>query len=489
MEAWREAIMVAARDEIGQKEVPTGSNWGGKIPTYLKSVGITTPAPWCFTGDTEILTEDGFVRFDKLQICTKVAQVDPQTLGLSIAIPIAYIRRPYKGQLVALNSKSVHLRCDPDHQFYGRWHITRRRSLKRSWPVLEKHQAGMLATGEAHDLSIPVPHSASVDAPVSDRDLTLLGAFICDGFLRDRPRCRPRISIQVSKQKKIDCLRKLHPRLVYRAKRTYGPRTRVPLTTFEFDVPPNLLEWFSSDKEKVLSPGFIWSLSMRQARILLDAVARFDGYTRVPPAFTITQSSKARIDAFHHLCVMAGYTAQTTAPRVRGEFGSLAYGLSCAPAKRSTFLLSRNASFVEADTYLYCVTVPSGLIVIRSAPYGRALMAGNCAAFVYWIFDQVLADSNPLPQTGYTPLIHRWAKKEKRVIAPPRAQPADIVLFHFPSLRRVGHVGIVGIVQSSIRKVTTIEGNTNTEGAREGHIVARKVRPLSDRMIFVSTHP
>ena len=33
--------------EIGNEEVPRGSNWGDHIQKYLHSVGIDFPAAWC----------------------------------------------------------------------------------------------------------------------------------------------------------------------------------------------------------------------------------------------------------------------------------------------------------------------------------------------------------------------------------------------------------------------------------------------------------
>ena len=33
--------------QLGNAEVPHGSNWGPAVEKYLKSVGITFPAPWC----------------------------------------------------------------------------------------------------------------------------------------------------------------------------------------------------------------------------------------------------------------------------------------------------------------------------------------------------------------------------------------------------------------------------------------------------------
>jgi hypothetical protein len=42
-----EAVLEAARNEIGVMEVPPGSNWGPKVKAYLNSVGINFPAAWC----------------------------------------------------------------------------------------------------------------------------------------------------------------------------------------------------------------------------------------------------------------------------------------------------------------------------------------------------------------------------------------------------------------------------------------------------------
>jgi hypothetical protein len=41
-----EALKVAC-SQVGQKEVPVGSNKGPMVTKYLKSVGITSPAAWC----------------------------------------------------------------------------------------------------------------------------------------------------------------------------------------------------------------------------------------------------------------------------------------------------------------------------------------------------------------------------------------------------------------------------------------------------------
>lgn len=36
-----------AQNEVGNKEIPEGSNWGIHVQKYLASVGIKVPASWC----------------------------------------------------------------------------------------------------------------------------------------------------------------------------------------------------------------------------------------------------------------------------------------------------------------------------------------------------------------------------------------------------------------------------------------------------------
>lgn len=43
----RDDALAVALKEVGVKESPAGSNWGPRVSEYLKSAGLTVPAPWC----------------------------------------------------------------------------------------------------------------------------------------------------------------------------------------------------------------------------------------------------------------------------------------------------------------------------------------------------------------------------------------------------------------------------------------------------------
>ena len=88
-----------------------------------------------------------------------------------------------------------------------------------------------------------------------------------------------------------------------------------------------------------------------------------------------------------------------------------------------------------------------------------------CAAFISWVYNKA---GFKTPRTAWSPALFPLTKKSTI------AQPGIIFGIYFPKLKRVGHCGIVESIRDDW--ITTIEGNTNAAGSREGDGVYRKVR-------------
>ncbi len=110
-----------------------------------------------------------------------------------------------------------------------------------------------------------------------------------------------------------------------------------------------------------------------------------------------------------------------------------------------------------------------------------------CAAFVYWSFERAAAElglDNPLVRTGG--VMDHWGQARSRGIRsitarqveedPSLVQPGQI--FFMDHGNGKGHAGLVKRVSGDL--ITTIEGNTNSAGAREGDGVYLRKRKLSD---------
>lgn len=106
---------------------------------------------------------------------------------------------------------------------------------------------------------------------------------------------------------------------------------------------------------------------------------------------------------------------------------------------------------------------------------GASLGDPWCAAVADWG-----QKKNGLPGKGaYSP---SWYSKA-RAVPVSRVQVGDIALVWFPAKGRYAHT-IACIEQVRARDVVTLEGNTNSQGSREGHGFFRRVRP-KDGLTYV----
>ncbi len=109
-----------------------------------------------------------------------------------------------------------------------------------------------------------------------------------------------------------------------------------------------------------------------------------------------------------------------------------------------------------------------------------------CMAFVYYVFDELakkLGKANPLPKTGGVQ--DHWKKgdptlkilDEEAEKDPKLVKPGQIFFLDTGGGR--GHTGIVISVDPSAGTYTTVEGNSNETGSREGKEVSINKRKIS----------
>ena len=96
-----------------------------------------------------------------------------------------------------------------------------------------------------------------------------------------------------------------------------------------------------------------------------------------------------------------------------------------------------------------------------------------CAAYVSWCFLQAGIEA---PRSAWVP---SFAGKSKRIyqrgqFTKKTPQPGDVFLIWYARLKRPAHIGFVEKWED--QWVTTVEGNTNDDGSREGDGVYRKRR-------------
>ena len=111
-----------------------------------------------------------------------------------------------------------------------------------------------------------------------------------------------------------------------------------------------------------------------------------------------------------------------------------------------------------------------------------------CAAFVYYIFDQVtkrIGTQNPLPKTGG--VMNLWDKSDRNLridvrdakANPSLIKPGQIFIMSRPG-KGLGHTGIVISVDPAKREFVSMEGNTNDQQSGEGDRVGVNRRKIDN---------
>ena len=109
---------------------------------------------------------------------------------------------------------------------------------------------------------------------------------------------------------------------------------------------------------------------------------------------------------------------------------------------------------------------------------GAALGSPWCASFAVDCIAETAKTAGvacPIPITASCDVLLEWARKRGRLFA--SAQPGDLFLV-MASEHDAVHTGFVEAVHTAAGTLTTIEGNSNSSGGREGFEVVRRTRGL-----------
>lgn len=109
-----------------------------------------------------------------------------------------------------------------------------------------------------------------------------------------------------------------------------------------------------------------------------------------------------------------------------------------------------------------------------------------CAAFATNVLRQALGRGNPVYLTGSVQRMVDWAKTLAPIgVWQDNPMQGDLFAIYFPSMKRFGHVGFVSAVSEDGKSFETIEGNSNSDGSRDGYGVVTNTRKVTEAIKFV----
>ena len=361
----------------------------------------------CFSSDTEILSEDGWIELAKLPKDKKVATLNPQTDEIEYHKPIRYYRYPYRGKMFHQSGRFVDFLVTPNHRvwsapingdyqrnfrFIEAANLPRHYRIKRNiakWvgvnqeyftlPAIEILQAVGNQYGAAYSTRTTIREERYI--PINQW-LPLFGIWLAEGHTYLTKRGQKIVGISQSiKSPHINSIRKWIADAGFTA---YEHRDKADKITFEI-CDAQLFEYlrpFGKSHDKFI-PGEIKLLPADSLRILYDSMMAGDGrhnrdYCTV---------SKRLADDVSEILLKMGYAANIIIERDSSDPG------------RSIFIVSRNErkidgtycnehadqrEWIDYDGEVYCLEVPNHLVYVRRD--GKACWSGNS----YWSKDNII---------------------------------------------------------------------------------------------------
>lgn len=304
----------------------------------------------CFTGDTEIMTPDGWVRLDNYS-GQQVLQYNED--GTSCFVDaIAYINKEYNGKLCYYKSGSYFSMMTPGH------------NMVRQTPKghIVKQKAG--ETGNGH-YTVPrvTQYVGGQGLSLSDDQIRLAVAVSADFTLRESGD----IYGCFKKERKQERIKKLLDTLGFRYSANFDSRGYLSV----FIHRGQDTEYLS----KLFNMSWLALMTKEQAKVFYDELIYWDGNS-VPNRVQWEYSSKeihnaTFVQTLSHLLGMVS----TIIPR-KNEFGEW-FKVSILPNKTSSSV-QKGYEEVQHNGRVYCVQVPSGMLLIR---YKHSIsVCGNCDA-------------------------------------------------------------------------------------------------------------
>lgn len=374
---------------------------------FLKMLGdncadvVLYDPPYCYDGETEIFTENGWKNIKEINKNDNIATLNIDNNKLEYHYPIEVIKKRYKGNMVYIDSQSINLLVTPEHRcyvknsFYGKYYWvlakdlftdTSKQWFKKSceWVGVEQEYFILPEI----ELIKPNRYGEKIKEAKSipmDLWLKFLGLYLSEGSYKENfkkhndKHYRYMISIaqkkEYGREKIIEVLDEL------------GYKYSISDQDFRIEDKQlwSYLKQFGKTKDKFI-PKEIKKLSSRQLNILIEYLMIGDGTNttyyklnkNVNKTYHYTTncyytSSINLMNDFSEIAIKCGYGISINEQHKDGC--DVVYGIHILKAK--DFMVNKNNCNKKYyyDDYVYCVTVPNSTLLVKRN--GRVFWCGN----------------------------------------------------------------------------------------------------------------
>ena len=363
-------------DENMQHAYQSGSDLHSKTTTLLfgdtsemspqEKKRKRTQAKSCFSGDTEILTEDGFVEFKMYDGITPVAQYNIETQEISYVDPLDFRMIPNQ-KVCVFENENTSLKLTPNHECIIQVQNGKKYMKKVPFEELAGH-------GQSKYAWVNAGYYKYEKCWFIKDDMTrLVACFVADGSYSES---KTQIRFGFTKKRKIERFRNMVDRLgVDYDEKVQGKLKVTYFTISDFDYVCNMKRYCTADKT-LLKPA----MTELNPLVYLEEASHWDGHVNHTNLITVSSTNRSTLDSMQIMAVQLGVRARLY--KVKDERDNvsdtwtLSYNLNKKPLSKFESKDIDLRTHHNTNHNVYCVTVPEHNIVIRHN--GKVSIQGNC---------------------------------------------------------------------------------------------------------------
>lgn len=340
-----------------------------------------TQAKSCFSGDTEILTKNGFVEFKMYDGITPVAQYNIETQEISYVDPLDFRMIPNQ-KVCVFENENTSLKLTPNHECIIQVQNGKKYMKKVPFEELAGH-------GQSKYAWVNAGYYKYEKCWFIKDDVTrLIACFVADGSYSAS---KTQIRFGFTKKRKIERFRNMVDRLgVDYDEKVQGKLKVTYFTISDFDYVCNMKRYCTADKT-LLKPA----MTELNPLVYLEEASHWDGHINHTNLITVSSTNRSTLDSMQIMAVQSGVRARLY--KVKDERDNvsdtwtLLYNLNKKPLSRFESKDIDLRTHHNTNHNVYCVTVPEHNIVVRHN--GKVSIQGNCNfGFLYGMSAKTFVD-------------------------------------------------------------------------------------------------
>ena len=340
-----------------------------------------TQAKSCFSGDTEILTENGFVEFRMYDGTTPVAQYNIESQEISYVEPLNFRMIPNQ-KICVFENENTSLKLTPNHECIIQVQNGKKYMKKVPFEDLAGH-------GQSKYAWVNAGYYKYDKCYFIKDDLTrLIACFVADGSYSAS---KTQLRFGFTKKRKIERFRNMIDRLgVAYDEKIQGKLKVTYFTISDFDCVTLMKRYCTADKT-LLKPA----MTELNPLVYLEEASHWDGHVNHTNLILVSSTNLSTLESMQIMAVQSGVRARLYKSKDErdnvSDTWTLSYNLNKKPLSRFESKDIDLRTHHNTNHNVYCVTVPEHNIVVRHN--GKVSIQGNCNfGFLYGMSAKTFVD-------------------------------------------------------------------------------------------------